>query len=63
MFYINQIVRILPDYHDFDFPDYGIVHYKDDGHRVRVTFKLQYHGSYRWLVKRSRVIESDRSDL
>ena len=63
MFYINQIVRVLPDDHDIDFPDYGIVHHKDEGYTVDVTFKLQGHGDYRWFVKRSRVVESDRSDL
>ena len=40
MFYINQIVRILPDDRDVDLPDYGIVHRKDEGDRVSVTFKL-----------------------
>lgn len=63
MFYINQIVKILPDDRDVDFPNYGIVHRKDDGHRVGVTFKLQSCDRYRWFVKRSRVIESGRSDL
>ena len=63
MFYINQIVRILPDDCDVDLHDYGIVHRKDEGHKVGVTFKPQCHGGYRWLIKRSRVIESDRSDL
>ena len=63
MFYINQIVKILPDNHDVDLPDYGIVHSKDEEYRVRVTFKHQCHGCYRWLVKRSRVVESDRNDL
>lgn len=63
MFYINQIVRVLPDDHDVVLPDYGIVHYKDEGYRVHVTFKNRYRGGYRWLIKRSRVIESDRSDL
>ena len=63
MFYINQIVRILPDDRDVDLPDYGIVHRKDEGDRVSVTFKLQCDGGHRWFVKRSRVIESNRSDL
>lgn len=63
MFYINQIVRVLPDDHDVVLPDYGIVHCEDNGYRIHVTFKNQCHGGYRWLIKRSRVIESDRSDL
>lgn len=63
MFYINQIVKILSDTHDVEFPNYGIVHSKDEGYRVRVTFKRRVRGSYRWIIKRSRIIESDRSDL
>ena len=63
MFYINQIVRVLPDDYDIDLANYGIVHRKDAGHRVGVTFKLQCDGGNRWFVKRSRVIESGRSDL
>ena len=63
MFYINQIVRVLPDDHDVVLPDYGIVHRKDEGYQVSVTFKLQDYDRCRWFVKRNRVIESDRSDL
>ena len=63
MFYINQIVKVLPDDCDVELPDYGIVHRKDEGYRVGVTFKQQCNGGYRWIIKRSRIIEADRNDL
>ena len=63
MFYINQIVRILPDDHDINFPDYGIVSRKDEGYNVPIAFQLSRYSIERWWVERSRVTKSDRSDL
>ena len=63
MFYINQIVRVLPDDHDVVLPDYGIVYRKDEGYKVSVIFNFQYYDSHRWHVKRSRITKSDRRDL
>ena len=62
-YYINQVVKVLPDKHDVDLPDYGIVNKKDEGHHVPITFKFSRYESHRWRVKRCRVTESDRSDL
>lgn len=61
-FYINQIVKVLPDKDDVDLPDYGIVNRKDEGYNVPIAFNFSRYGQ-KWWVIRSRVTKSDRSDL
>ena len=63
MFYINQIVKVLPDAHDIPLPNYGMVNMKDVGYYVPIMFKHSNRRIKKMWVERSRVVESNRSDL